>query len=78
MAGPVRYYDKTTTVASPWSRGTITGSSSQLSPDAGARLLFSDPLDEDSYETKFDRRQSEFMNIKETVPTDKSIGGVDA
>lgn len=78
MAGPLRYYDKTVSIPSPWSRGTITGSSSQLSPDAGARPLFSDPLDDDSYETKFDRRQGEFMNVKETVPTDKSIGGVDA
>ena len=74
----MRYYDKTPLIASPWSRGTITGSSGQLSPDAGARGLFSDPLDEEAYETKFDRRQGEFMNVKETVPTDKSIGGVDA
>lgn len=74
----MKFFNKTTANPPTWSRGTLTGTNSQLSSEAGARPLFSNPLDEDVYETKFDRRQGEYMNIKETAPTDKSIGGQDA
>lgn len=74
----MRYYHKTTSNGPTWVRGSIIGSLSQLDPAAGARPLFSDPLDEDSYDTRFDRRQVEHMNVKEALPKDESIGGVDA
>lgn len=74
----MRFFNKTTDNPPTWSRGTLTGTTSQLSPEAGARPLFSNPMDEEVYDAKFDRRQGEYMNVKETIPTDKSIGGKDA
>lgn len=74
----MRYFNKTTSNPPTWSRGQLIGQTSQLSPSAGARPLFSDPLDEEVYETRFDHRAGEFMNVKETVPTDKGLGGADA
>ncbi len=74
----MRFYNKTTFKAPPWGRGTIVGPTSQLAKEAGARPLFSNPLEEESFDSRFDRRQTEQMNVKEAVPTDKSVGGGDA
>lgn len=74
----MKFFNKTTANPPTWSRGTLTGSNSQLDSAAGARPLFSSPLDEDSYDDRFDRRQGEYMNVTETTPTDKSLGGKDA
>lgn len=74
----MRYFNKATYSKPPWERGTLVGSNSQLSPDAGARPLFSDPLDEEVYEARFDTRQVQQMTVRETIPTDQSYGGDDA
>lgn len=74
----MRFFNKTTSDPPTWSRGTLTGTSSQFGSEAGARPLFSDPLEKEVYDSRFDRRQGEYMNVKETVPTDKSQGGKDA
>jgi hypothetical protein len=74
----MKYFAKVTSRPPTWVRGSIIGSISQLSVDAGSRPLFSDPLDEDVYDTRFDQRQIEYMNVREAIPQDKSIGGVDA
>lgn len=74
----MKFFNKTTDNPPTWSRGTLTGTNSQLGEEAGARPLFSNPLDEDAYDIRFDRRQGEYMNVRDTNPTDKSIGGKDA
>jgi hypothetical protein len=74
----MKFFNKTTANPPTWARGQITGSSSQLDPEAGARPMFSDPLDEDVYDDRFDRRQGEYISTKDIIPTDTSIGGEDA
>ena len=74
----MRYYHKTTYSKPPWTRGTLVGSNSQLAPEAGARPMFSNPMDEEVYEVRFDTRQVEQMSVKETAPTDESYRGEDA
>ncbi len=73
----MRFYNKTTYNPPTWSRGTIRGSTNQLSEEAGGRPLFSDPTAEEGYDKRFDLRQAEYMNTPEVAATDKSVGGVD-
>jgi len=74
----MKVFNRGTSNPPTWSRGTLTGTNSQLPREAGARPMFSDPLDEEVYETKFDVRQGEYISTKETLPTDKALGGQDA
>ena len=74
----MRFYNKTTANPPTWARGQITGTNTQLSPKAGARPMFSDPLDDDVYDNRFDQRQGEYISTKDVMPTDTSIGGDDA
>ncbi|KKN80444.1 hypothetical protein LCGC14_0330370 [marine sediment metagenome] len=74
----MKFFNKTTATPPNWVRGTLIGSSTQISEGAGARALFSDPLDDKSFESRFDQRLVELMNVKEVSPTDKSLGGSDA
>lgn len=74
----MKFSNPTTYNPPTWVRGVLAGSSNQLAPEAGARPLFSDPLDEEVYETRFDQRQNQQMSVKDVVPTDKSAGGEDA
>ncbi len=74
----MKFFNKTTGDPPTWVRGTMVGSNSQLPREAGARPMFSNPLDEEVYDTSRDQRQGEYMSIKETRGTDKSQGGVDA
>jgi hypothetical protein len=74
----MKYFNKTTYSKPPWVRGTIVDSTAPSSAVIGARPLFSNPLDEEVYDTRFDQRQIEQMTVRDASPTDESYGGEDA
>ncbi len=73
----MRHWNKVTYVPRPWSKNTPLASASLVSANLRSRELFSDAMDDESYEGG-ESRLDEMMSIPLIVPTDTSYGGVDA
>jgi hypothetical protein len=61
----------------PWAKNPLAVPVSPVSAALRERALFSDALDEESYQ-EVDVRMDEIMSVPLTRPTDKSSGGRDA